>query len=88
MDPGREDRAAPMDADDGHALAGVSLDDLVCDAHECVPDVLGSEDDLLVVVHVAPSWPLGTGLKGLRVAGESNSGGRRSVYAIADFGGL
>ena len=45
---GDDNPAAAVNADDRHALAGVPLDDLVCDAHERAPDVLRAEDGLLV----------------------------------------
>ena len=64
VDAGGEDGSAAVDPDDGDRLARVALDNLVSDAPERALDVLGTEDDLLVVVHVVPSWPLGTGLKG------------------------
>ena len=63
VDASRKDGPAAMDADDRHALAGVLLDDLVGDAHQRAPDVLAVEDGLLVL-HVDPSWPRWTGLKG------------------------
>ena len=58
-----EHGAAAMDPDDGETAPARLLDDLVRDAHERAPHVLGVEDDL--VAHFAPSWPLWTGLKGL-----------------------
>ena len=61
---GGEMRAAAVDAHEGDGPAAVLLDHLVRDAHERAADVVLVEDDLLFG-HTVPSWPLGTGLKGL-----------------------
>ena len=63
---GGEVRAAAVDAHEGDGAAVVLLDHLVRDAHERTADVVLVEDDLLIGQTV-PSWPLGTGLKGLPV---------------------
>ena len=42
-----DDGAAAMDPDDGEAASAGLLDDLVRDAHERAPHVLGVEDDLV-----------------------------------------
>ncbi len=45
------------------SLSRVLLDDLVSDAHQRAPHVVTVEHDPLVLCHLAPSWPLRTGLK-------------------------
>ena len=65
LQPGGEDGAAGVDADERELLGlPAVLDDLMRDAREHSPDVLAVEDDL-AVWHVCPSWPHGTGLKEL-----------------------
>ena len=52
LQPPRQKRAAPMDADQRRSRRqGIALDDLMRDAHQRPPHVLRLEDDLLVAVH-------------------------------------
>jgi hypothetical protein len=52
VQPLRQKRAAPMDANEGgYAIAGVALDDLVRDARQRTPDFPLAEDHLLVAFH-------------------------------------
>ena len=58
-----EERAAGVDADDREALGlRVLLGDLMGDPPQRSPQVVALEHDLLAHL-LAPSWPLGTGLK-------------------------
>ncbi len=84
---GGEMRAAAVDAHEGDGAAAVLLDHLMRDAHERTADVVLVENDLLFGQTV-PSWPHGTGLKGLgcvlagrqdgSASGLTNSGSPRS----------
>ena len=61
-----DDGPARVDADQRQPIRLlVLLDDLVGDTDQRPPQIVVIEHDLLVAHCLAPSWPHGTGLKGL-----------------------
>ena len=74
--------AARVDADQRQPIRVlILLDDLVGDTDQRPPQIVVIEHDLLVAHCCAPSWPRGTGLKGLArasVAARPDRDGRRS----------
>src|SRR5262249_61766547 len=66
MQAAADDRTAGVDSDQRQPTGiFVLLDDLVGDPDQRPPQIVVIEHDLLVVHLCAPSWPRGTGLKGL-----------------------